>query len=91
MNELKNMIITNVTKCSDHAKSRIGRTLRSIIICDDGTVQMMYPKTADGKQPFFRLTNVIVKRKLFSKKNRIIFRHWRLYAKTGNGRGNLKC
>lgn len=50
--ELKNMVIEDVTGCSEHAKGRIGRVLQAIRL-QDGEAFMMYPKRTDGKQPFF--------------------------------------
>ena len=54
--ELKNMVIEDVTKCSEHAKGRVGRILQTIRL-QDGEAFMMYPKRTDGKQPFFHLTD----------------------------------
>lgn len=65
--ELKNMVIEDVTGCSEHAKGRVGRILQAIRI-QDGEAFMMYPKRTDGKQPFFHLTDVKAKKKWFSSK-----------------------
>ena len=65
--ELKNMVIEDVTGCSEHAKGRVGRILQAIRI-QDGEAFMMYPKRTDGKQPFFHLTDVKAKQKWFSSK-----------------------
>lgn len=65
--ELENMVIEDVTGCSEHAKGRIGRILQAIRV-QDGEAFMMYPKRTDGKQPFFRLTDVKARKKWFSGK-----------------------
>lgn len=65
--EPKNMVIEDVTGCSEHAKGRVGRILQAIRI-QDGEAFMMYPKRTDGKQPFFHLTDVKAKKKWFSSK-----------------------
>lgn len=65
--ELKNMVIEDVTGCSEHAKGRIGRILQAIRV-QDGEAFMMYPKQTDGKQPFFRLTDVKARKKWVSGK-----------------------
>ena len=65
--ELKNMVIEDVTGCSEHAKGRVGRILQAIRV-QDGEAFMMYPKRTDGKQPFFHLTNVKARKKWFSGK-----------------------
>ena len=62
--ELKNMVIEDVTKCSEHAKGRVGRILQAIRV-QDGEAFMMYPKRTDGKQPFFHLTDVKARKKWF--------------------------
>lgn len=65
--ELKNMVIEDVTGCSEHAKGRVGRILQAIRV-QDGEAFMMYPKRTDGKQPFFHLTDVKARKKWFSGK-----------------------
>ena len=65
--ELKNMVIEDVTGCSEHAKGRVDRILQAIRL-QDGEAFMMYPKRTDGKQPFFHLTDVKARKKWFSGK-----------------------
>lgn len=66
---LNNMVITDVTECSDHAKGRIGRVIESVNLMDDGTAFVMYPAGIQGAQPYFKLHDVTVKKKRpFSKK-----------------------
>ena len=65
--ELKNMVIEDVTECSEHAKGCVGRILQAIRL-QDGEAFMMYPKRTDGKQPFFHLTDVKARKKWFSSK-----------------------
>lgn len=65
--ELKNMVIEDVTGCSEHAKGRVGRILQAIRL-QDGEAFMMYPKRTDGKQLFFHLTDVKAKKKWFFSK-----------------------
>lgn len=65
--ELKNMVIEDVTGCSEHAKGRVGRILQAIRV-QDGEAFMIYPKRTDGKQPFFHLTDVKARKGWFSNK-----------------------
>ena len=44
MKELKNMLIVDVTECSDHAKTRIGRVIELIAMQEPDTVIMWYPE-----------------------------------------------
>ena len=66
---LNNMVITDVTECSDHAKTRIGRKVENIHVLDDGSAFVMYPAGIQRTQAYFRLYGVTIKRKHpFSKK-----------------------
>lgn len=66
---LSNMAITDVTECSNHAKGRIGRVIECIKLMDDGTAFVMYPAGIQGAQPYFKLHDVMLKKKHpFSKK-----------------------
>lgn len=67
MKELKNMLIVDVTECSDHAKTRIGRVIELIAMQEPETAIMWYPECGDGLKRRFRLSGVTVKKKLFSK------------------------
>ena len=67
MKELKNMLIVDVTECSDHAKTRIGRVIELIAMQEPDTAIMWYPECGDGLKRRFRLSGVTVKKKLFSK------------------------
>ena len=67
MKELKNMLIVDVTECSDHAKTRIGRVIELIAMQEPDTVIMWYPECGDGLKRRFRWSGVTVKKKLFSK------------------------
>lgn len=67
MKELKNMLIVNVTECSEHAKARIGRVIELIAMQEPDTAIMWYPECGDGLKRRFRLSGVTVKKKLFSK------------------------
>ena len=48
MKELKNMLIVDVTECSDHAKTRIGRVIELIAMQEPDTAIMWYPECGDG-------------------------------------------
>lgn len=66
---LSNMVITNVTECSDHARARIGRKVENIHVLDDGSAFVMYPAGIGRTQAYFKLYGVTIKRKHpFSKK-----------------------
>ena len=67
MKELKNMLIVDVTECSDHANTRIGRVIELIAMQEPETAIMWYPECGDGLKRRFRLSGVTVKKKLFSK------------------------
>lgn len=57
MKELKNMLIVDVTECSDHAKTRIGRVIELIAMQEPDTAIMWYPECGDGLKrrfPFVR-------------------------------------
>ena len=47
MKELKNMLIVDVTECSDHAKTRIGRVIELIAMQEPDTAIMWYPEWCD--------------------------------------------